>query len=53
MCRFRVLFATVSMQQKGVWDKYVSMEETWIHHITPESNWQSTEWTAVGESHPK
>ena len=33
--------------------KYVTMDETWIHHFTPESNWQSPEWTAVGESRPK
>ena len=29
------------------------MDETWIHHFTPESNQQSAEWTAAGESHPK
>ena len=33
--------------------KYVTMDEIWIHHFTPESNWQSAEWTAAGESHPK
>ena len=33
--------------------KYVTMVETWIHHFTPESNQQSAEWTAAGESHPK
>ena len=32
--------------------KYVTMDETWIHHFTPESNLQSSEWTAAGESHP-
>ena len=32
---------------------YVTMDTTWIHHFTPESNWQSAEWTAAGESHPK
>ena len=26
------------------------MNETWIHHFTPESNQQSAEWTAAGES---
>ena len=26
------------------------MDETWIHHFTLESNQQSTEWTAAGES---
>ena len=25
----------------------------WIHHFTPESNRQSAEWTAAGESRPK
>ena len=29
------------------------MGETWIHHFTPESNRQSAEWTAAGESCPK
>ena len=34
-------------------NKYVTLDETWIHHFTPESNQQSAEWTAAGESHPK
>ena len=29
------------------------MDETWIHHFTPESNRQSAEWTAAGERRPK
>ena len=30
------------------------MDKTWIHHFTPESNWQSAEWTtAAGESRLK
>ena len=29
------------------------MDETWIHHFTPESNQQSAECIAAGESHPK
>ena len=33
--------------------KYVTMDETWINHFTPESNRQSAEWTAAGESRPK
>ena len=32
--------------------KYVTMDETWIHHFTPESNRQSAECSAAGESHP-
>ena len=29
------------------------MDKTWIPHFTPESNRQSDEWTAAGESRPK
>ena len=31
----------------------VTMDKTWIHHFTPESNRQSAEWTATDESCPK
>ena len=30
--------------------KYVTMDETWIHHFPPESNRQSAKWTATGQS---
>ncbi|GFX43462.1 putative DD34D transposase [Trichonephila clavipes] len=30
--------------------RYVTMDETWLHHFTPESNRQSAEWTARDES---
>ena len=33
--------------------KYVTMDETWIHHSTSESNQQSAEWTVTSESRPK
>ena len=33
--------------------QYVTMDETWIHHSTPESKRQSAEWRAAGESRPK
>ena len=39
--------------KKGFLHKYVTMDETWIHHFTLESNQQSAEWTAAGESCPK
>ena len=29
------------------------MDKTWIHYFTLESNRQSAEWTAAGESRPK
>ena len=33
--------------------KYVTMDKIWIHHFTPELNWQSAERTAAGKSCPK
>ncbi|QQP35307.1 Mariner transposase [Caligus rogercresseyi] len=29
------------------------MDETWIHHFTPESKRSSSEWTVTGEPRPK
>ena len=31
----------------------MTMDETWVHHFSPESNRQSAEWTAAGESRPE
>ena len=39
--------------KKEILRKYVTMDETWIHHFTPESNWPSADWTAADESRPK
>ena len=33
--------------------RYVTIDDTWIHHYTPESNQQSAEWTARSENRPK
>jgi len=33
--------------------RYVTMDETWLHYFTPESNRQSAEWTARDEPTPK
>ena len=30
--------------------EYVTMNETWIHHFTPESNQLSVEWATAGET---
>ena len=43
----------VQYNKKEFLHKYVTMDETWIHHFTLESNRQSAEWTAAGESNPK
>ncbi|GFX60187.1 histone-lysine N-methyltransferase SETMAR [Trichonephila clavipes] len=33
--------------------RYVTMDEIWLHHFTPEFNRQSAEWTALDEPTPK
>lgn len=33
--------------------RFVTMDETWIHHYTPESKQQSKQWTEAGCSGPK
>ena len=32
---------------------FVSVDETWIHYYTPETNKQSKQWVTNGESAPK
>ena len=31
----------------------MTIDETWIHHFTPESKRSSSEWTAAGKPRPK
>jgi hypothetical protein len=33
--------------------QFITMDETWIHHYTPESKQQSKQWTEAGYSAPK
>jgi hypothetical protein len=33
--------------------RFITMDETWIHHYTPESKQQSKQWTEAGCSAPK
>ncbi|XP_040566411.1 histone-lysine N-methyltransferase SETMAR-like [Lepeophtheirus salmonis] len=33
--------------------RYVTMDDTWLHYFTPNSNRQSSEWTAHDEPAPK
>ncbi|XP_023218736.1 uncharacterized protein LOC111620945 [Centruroides sculpturatus] len=33
--------------------RFITMDETWVHHFTPETKEQSKEWTERGESAPK
>ena len=39
--------------KKDFLHRYVTMDETWIHHYTPETKRSSAEWIAAGESRPK
>jgi hypothetical protein len=36
-----------------VWRLFITMDEAWIHHYTPESKQQSKQWTEAGCSAPK
>ncbi|XP_076667941.1 histone-lysine N-methyltransferase SETMAR-like [Andrena cerasifolii] len=33
--------------------RFITMDETWVHHYTPEAKEQSKQWTERGESAPK
>ena len=35
------------------WCRLITVDETWIHHYTPETKIQSKQWTAKGEPAPK
>ena len=39
--------------KKDLLRRYITMNETWIHHFTPESRRASAEWREEGESRPK
>ena len=39
--------------KKNFLRQYVTMDEIWIHHYTPEIKRLSAEWTAADESRPK
>ena len=39
--------------KKDFLPRYITMNETWIYHFTPESKRASAEWTGEGESRPK
>ena len=39
--------------KKNFLRRYMTMDETWIHHYTLETKRSSAEWTAAGDSRPK
>ena len=46
-------FQLFQPNKKEFLHRYVTMDETWIHHFTPESSRPSAEWTAAGKTCPK
>lgn len=47
------LFSSLSKIKRITFMRYVTVDETWIHQYTPETNRQSSEWTAEDGSQPK
>lgn len=45
--------AMINRNKAEFYRRYVTMDETWLRHYTPESNRQSAEWTASDEPNPK
>ncbi|GFV40390.1 uncharacterized protein TNCV_4750561 [Trichonephila clavipes] len=33
--------------------RFIAMDETWVHHFTPDTKEQSKQWTEKGEPAPK
>jgi [histone H3]-lysine36 N-dimethyltransferase SETMAR len=45
--------ARIQRNPRDFFIRFVTVDETWIHHYTPETKEQSKQWTARGESTPK
>ncbi|KAF7281861.1 hypothetical protein GWI33_004103 [Rhynchophorus ferrugineus] len=43
----------IKRNKPEIFRRYVTMVETWLHHFTPNSNRESSEWTAHDEPAPK
>src|SRR5436190_23921294 len=50
---FRALLAQFRHNKSEFWRRLITVDETWIHHYTPEIKIQSKQWTAKGEPAPK
>ena len=47
------LLAQFRRNKSEFWRRLITVDETWIHHYTPETKIQSKQWTAKGEPAPK
>src|SRR5436190_21585100 len=49
----RALLVQFRRTKSEFWRRLITVDETWIHHYTPETKIQSKQWTAKGEPAPK
>ena len=47
------LLAQFRRNKSEFWRRLITVDETWIHHYTPETKIQSKQWTAKVEPAPK
>ena len=45
--------AMFKRNSQDFWRRFMIVDETWIHHYTPEMKQQSKQWITSGESAPK
>ena len=50
---FEECLAMIQRNPKDFFMRFVTVDETWIHHYIPETKVQSKQWTFKGESAPK
>ncbi|GFW57747.1 histone-lysine N-methyltransferase SETMAR [Trichonephila clavipes] len=53
MIIFNALLAQFMRNKYEFWCRLITVDETWIHHYTPETKIQSKQWTAKWEPAPK
>lgn len=49
----KALLAQFRQNKSDFWRRLITVDETWIHHNTPETKKQSKQWTSKGEPAPK
>lgn len=49
----KALLAQFRRNKSEFWRRLITVDETWIHHYTPETKTQSKQWTLKGEPAPK
>lgn len=49
----KALFDQFRNNKTEFWRRLITVDETWIHHYTPETKNQSKQWTEKGEMAPK